>query len=130
MQELQEQKTELLQKVQVLKTDLQDWRTKLESQVKSYKTVRQQLQQADVAMWIQQAGTLNAGNTTESGSSVSHGRSYKLSARHAPALSPVSSSLKRTTAFWVPKWQSCKSLERINTPVHHWLCLSMPPACL
>jgi uncharacterized coiled-coil DUF342 family protein len=40
MQELQEQKNELLQKVQVLKTDLQDWRTKLESQVKSYKTVR------------------------------------------------------------------------------------------
>jgi hypothetical protein len=40
LQELQEQKNELLQKVQVLKTDLQDWRTKLESQVKSYKTVR------------------------------------------------------------------------------------------
>jgi uncharacterized protein YoxC len=45
LQELQEQKNELLQKVQVLKTDLQDWRTKLESQVKSYKTVSSTTQQ-------------------------------------------------------------------------------------
>jgi uncharacterized coiled-coil DUF342 family protein len=40
LQELKEQKEELLTKVQALKTDLQDWRTKLEAQVKSYKSVR------------------------------------------------------------------------------------------
>lgn len=40
MQELQEQKNELLTKVQTLKTDLQDWRTKLETQVTTYKKVR------------------------------------------------------------------------------------------
>lgn len=44
--ELQEQKNELLQKVQVLKTDLQDWRTKLASQVTSYKTEIGELRQA------------------------------------------------------------------------------------
>lgn len=38
-QELKEQKEELLTKVQALKTDLQDWRTKLEAQVKTYKSV-------------------------------------------------------------------------------------------
>jgi predicted nucleic acid-binding Zn-ribbon protein len=40
LQELKEQKEELLTKVQALKTDLQDWRTKLEAQVKNYKSVR------------------------------------------------------------------------------------------
>lgn len=40
MQELKEQKEELLTKVQALKTDLQEWRTKLEAQVKTYKSVR------------------------------------------------------------------------------------------
>lgn len=40
VQELTEQKDELMSKVQALKTDLQDWRTKLEAQVKSYKSVR------------------------------------------------------------------------------------------
>jgi len=39
LQELKEQKEELLTKVQALKTDLQDWRSKLEAQVKNYKTV-------------------------------------------------------------------------------------------
>lgn len=39
LQELKEQKEELLTKVQALKTDLQDWRTKLEAQVKNYKSV-------------------------------------------------------------------------------------------
>jgi hypothetical protein len=39
-QELAEQKDELMGKVAALKTDLQDWRTKLEQQVKSYKAVR------------------------------------------------------------------------------------------
>jgi hypothetical protein len=34
-----EQKDELMQKVQALKTDLQDWRGKLDVQVKAYKTV-------------------------------------------------------------------------------------------
>ncbi len=38
-QEVNEQKEELLQKVQHLKQDLQDWRSKLDQQVKSYKTV-------------------------------------------------------------------------------------------
>jgi hypothetical protein len=40
LQELKEQKEELLTKVQALKTDLKDWRTKLEVQVKNYKSVR------------------------------------------------------------------------------------------
>lgn len=40
LSELQEQKNELLSKVTALKTDLQDWRSKLDAQVKSYKTVR------------------------------------------------------------------------------------------
>eukprot|EP00878_Enallax_costatus_P016684 GHUV01017506.1.p2 GENE.GHUV01017506.1~~GHUV01017506.1.p2 ORF type:complete len:109 (+),score=47.93 GHUV01017506.1:750-1076(+) len=44
--ELQEQKNELLEKVQALKTDLQDWRTKLESQIKTYKTEISDLRQA------------------------------------------------------------------------------------
>jgi len=39
LSELQEQKNELLSKVTALKTDLQDWRSKLDAQVKSYKTV-------------------------------------------------------------------------------------------
>lgn len=39
LQELNEQKNELLQKVQVLRKDLEDWRSKLETQVKNYKTV-------------------------------------------------------------------------------------------
>lgn len=43
-QEMKEQKEELLSKVQALKTDLQDWRSKLEAQVKNYKSVREQQQ--------------------------------------------------------------------------------------
>lgn len=38
--ELGEQKDELLTKVQALKTDLQEWRSRLEVQVNSYKMVR------------------------------------------------------------------------------------------
>ncbi len=38
-QELNEQKGELLAKVQTLKKELVDWRGKLDNQVKSYRTV-------------------------------------------------------------------------------------------
>lgn len=38
-QDLQQQKDELLNKVHVLKTELQDWRVKLDVQVKTYKAV-------------------------------------------------------------------------------------------
>eukprot|EP00877_Chromochloris_zofingiensis_P005891 jgi/Chrzof1/1555/Cz10g12090.t1 len=44
--ELNEQKNELLQKVQVLRKDLEDWRSKLETQVKNYKTEIGDLRQA------------------------------------------------------------------------------------
>mmetsp|Transcript_14627 Transcript_14627/g.36417 ORF Transcript_14627/g.36417 Transcript_14627/m.36417 type:complete len:115 (-) Transcript_14627:544-888(-) len=37
LQELNEQKNEVLNKVQTLKKELQDWRTKLDGQVKSYR---------------------------------------------------------------------------------------------
>eukprot|EP00775_Hariotina_reticulata_P003954 gene3954-4207_t len=46
LSELQEQKAELVAKVQTLKTDLHEWRTKLETQVKSYKSEIGDLRQA------------------------------------------------------------------------------------
>lgn len=39
LQDLAEQKDELLKKVATLKKELQDWRSKLDGQVKSYRTV-------------------------------------------------------------------------------------------
>jgi uncharacterized coiled-coil DUF342 family protein len=39
-QELNEQKDALLSKVATLKKELQDWRTKLDTQVKTYRAVR------------------------------------------------------------------------------------------
>lgn len=39
-QDLNDQKNELVNKVQNLKKELQDWRSKLDSQVKSYRVVR------------------------------------------------------------------------------------------
>lgn len=40
LQELNEQKNELLTRVQTLKRELQDWRGKLDAQVKTYRVVR------------------------------------------------------------------------------------------
>lgn len=104
MQELQEQKNELLEKVQSLKTDLQDWRTKLETQVKSYKTVS-----SITSPWVFAAATFytvqpcflhnrpaRACPTPVAGASevVPHLRHIMLSAvpqerQHAPMQSPL-----------------------------------------
>ena len=50
--ELQESRAQLLQRVHNLKKDLQDWRGKLDGQVKSYRTVCQKEEVRSWPMWL------------------------------------------------------------------------------